>query len=296
MKRSEIINAMHSDELMTQQDIAENRPLPQLLDPEHREALRKLPFDHVHNFRDLGGYLTEDGRRLRWGKLYRSDKLSALSEEDQKYLARLEVKRIVDFRSDDERTNAPHRLLKEHEVRIDPMPITVEAAQVDRVTVRLMQDDVTPADMEQYLVDANREFVANFTPVYREWLHSLLDASSYPQVFHCTAGKDRTGLAAAVVLMALGVHRDVIMNDYLATNTYTAERIDSLLKGIFERKNWAVSPETLRVLFQVQPQFLNAAFELIDEHYGNVDNYLRQGLEFGDDHRQRLADLLLEAE
>ena len=176
MKRSEIINAMHSDELMTPQDIAENRPLPQLLEPENREALRKLPFDHVHNFRDLGGYLTEDGRRLRWGKLYRSDKLSALSEEDQKYLARLEVKRIVDFRSDDERTNAPHRLLKEHEVRIDPMPITVEAAQVDRVTVRLMQDDVTPADMEQYLVDANREFVANFTPVYREWLHSLLDA------------------------------------------------------------------------------------------------------------------------
>lgn len=294
MSRSDILHAVNNDIAAAIHDIAENRPLPQLLEAEQREALRKLPFDQVHNFRDLGGYLNVEGRRLRWGRLYRSDKLSALSIEDQKYFARLEVKRIVDFRSDEERSTAPHRLLAEHRVRIDPMPIAVEAAQVDSVYSRLMSDGVTPADMAQYLVDANREFVTRFTPVFRDWLHSLLDPSHYPQVFHCTAGKDRTGLAAAIVLLALGVPRDTVMSDYLATNSYTAERIDTIIRRVLSRNDWKVNEETIRVLFQVQPRFLEAAFEVIDERYGDVDNYLRGGLDFHDEHRQELANLLLE--
>ena len=107
MSEHDIAKTLHLQSAFSQLS-ADERPIPAQLPPEERLALRKLPFEQAHNFRDLGGYLSGDGRYTRWGKIYRTDKLSSLSEQDQRYLQRLGVKRIVDFRSDEERNTAPH--------------------------------------------------------------------------------------------------------------------------------------------------------------------------------------------
>lgn len=273
---------------------AEQRPIPALLPAAERASLRKLPFDQAHNFRDLGGYRTRQGQQIKWGMIYRTDKLSSLSEEDQRYLQRLEVRRIVDFRSDEERNSAPHSLGEDSAARIDAMPITVEAAQIELVTARLQKDDVSVDDVAALLVDANKEMVLRFTPVYRQWLHSLLDEQHYPQLFHCTAGKDRTGLAAALLMHLLDVPEDTIMEDYLATNHYTAARIDQIIAQISQMELFTVDEAIIRALFHVQPQFIDAAFTTISEHYGDLEQYFERGLGLGEAQRQRLRDLLLE--
>ena len=273
---------------------ADQRPIPMQLPPHERHTLRKLPFEQAHNFRDLGGYENRDGQQLKWGMIYRTDKLSSLSEEDQRYLQRLDVRRIVDFRSDEERLSAPHTLANANQVRVDAMPITVDAAQVELVTARLQQDNVSAADMGAFLIDANREMVSRYTPVYRQWMQSLLNGDHYPQLFHCTAGKDRTGLAAALLLHALDVPEDTIMEDYLATNHYTAARIDQVIEQIAQLDMLRADEAVIRTLFNVQPQFINAAFETIDEHYGSLNGYFEQGLGIDAKQRQQLRDLLLE--
>lgn len=273
---------------------ADQRPIPAQLPPDERLALRKLPFDQAHNFRDLGGYLSDDGRYTRWGRIYRTDKLSALSEQDQRYLQRLGVRRIVDFRSDEERSTAPHSLHPESQILIDPLPITVEAAQIERVTARLQQQNVCAEDMVEFLMSANRAMVTHFTDTYRHWIHSLLSADHYPQIFHCTAGKDRTGLAAALLLRVLGVPQDTVMDDYLATNHYTAARIDELIRQIQEMDMFTVEESVIRTLFNVQPQYINAAFEVITERYGDLEDYFRDGLALTPFQREQLCEMLLE--
>jgi protein-tyrosine phosphatase len=205
----------------------------------------------MHNFRDLGGYRTSDNRQLKWGRIYRSDKLSSLSEEDQNFILRLGISQISDFRSDEERQDAPHKLPSNAGITINELPIPLEAAQIERVAARLQEENVTADDMGHFLVEANREMVERYTPVYKQWLQSLLSEESYPQVFHCTAGKDRTGFGAALLLSILGVPHDVIVQDYLATNTYTAARVDHIVQYVNEKTMHQVNQDVVRVLFTV---------------------------------------------
>ncbi len=295
MSEQDINHAAFSDSVHQPLD-ASARPIPVDLPSTQRDNLRKLPFEQAHNFRDLGGYQSRDGRQLKWGMIYRTDKLSALSEEDQKYLQRLALRRIVDFRSDEERLSAPHALPIDCDIRIDAMPIAVEAAQIELVTARLKQENVSAGDMEAMLIDANREMISRYTPVYRQWIQSLLHTDHYPQLFHCTAGKDRTGLAAALLLHALDVPEETIMEDYLATNDYTEAYTEQTITQIFAMKLLPVSEEVIRALFRVQPQFINAAFDTISESYGNLQNYFEHGLGFTPSQQQDLRDLLLEGQ
>lgn len=273
---------------------SENRPIPALLPAAEREALRKLPFERMHNFRDLGGYRNENKEQVKWGKIYRADKLSSLSEEDLKFIARLGIKQVSDFRSDEEHQDAPHNLPNSSGVVIQRLPITVEAAEIERILTQLHKENVTADDMAHFLIEANREMVERFTPVYRRWLQSLLDEANYPHVFHCTAGKDRTGLGAALVLRILGVPKETIVHDYLATNSYTAKRVDHIVHYVTEKTMHQVNQDVIRTLFTVQAHYLEEAFKAIDEEYGDFDTYLETALGFAEAERAALKNLLLE--
>jgi len=121
------------------------------------------------------------------------------------------------------------------------------------------------------------------------------DEHSFDRViFHCTAGKDRTGLAAALLLRILGVSTDDVMDDYLATNTFTRERIERIVHHINEMTMHQVNEDVVRVLFKVQSRFLNEAYKSIDEHYGNFASFVEIGLGFGEAECGRLRELLLE--
>lgn len=270
------------------------RPIPAQMPPQQRLELRKLPFNKAHNFRDLGGYLTEDGRSLKWGKLYRSDKLSRLTDDDQRFLERLGIRKVVDFRSDEEREESPHSLLDQTQIIVRPMPVSVDAAQVEQISRHLMQQDATPDEMARYLIEANREMVERFTGVFRDWLGMLMEDEHYPMVFHCTAGKDRTGFAAAMIMTALGVPRNTVMEDYLATNHFTQNRIEQAVRYLGEHSMHQVNADVVRTLFGVQARFLEEAFIAIEEHYQTVDKYLEIGLGLGAPEIAELQRQLLE--
>jgi protein-tyrosine phosphatase len=244
------------------------------------------------NFRDLGGYLTEEGKRVRLGLLYRADELSRLSTSDQARLVELGVRRVVDFRGEAERQNAPDRLPSG--IEFIPMPITVEAVAVRSLQQHILAADNTAGAMSEFLQSAYNDFIVSYTPQLRQFMQGLLTDQAYPQVFHCTAGKDRTGVAAALVLTAIGVPRSTILQDYLATNRLTNDSVKRQVDALVARSGGQANREALTTLLQVQPAFLQSAYAAIDQQYGSMDNYLTQGLGIDLAQREVLRRKLLE--
>jgi protein-tyrosine phosphatase len=267
------------------------RAIPAELPSTEREAQRRLPVSGAANFRDLGGYVTRDGRALRWGALYRSDALADLSDEDLAYLERLELRRVVDFRSEAERERDPDRL--PDGPTVSWQPIAGQGLDPRALQDRLLAGEVSAEQAAAFLVEGNRAFVNEFRDVYARFLSDLADPANLPTLFHCTAGKDRTGFAAALVLLALDVPREAAMRDYLLTNTYTQAKTRRTLQVIRFASLFRADPDDLEPLFEARESYLNAAFAAIDAQPGGTAAYLRS-LGVDDALRERLRANLLE--
>jgi protein-tyrosine phosphatase len=267
------------------------RAIPAELPREVRESQRRLPVAGAANLRDLGGYATRDGRVLRWGVLYRSDALDDLSEQDVAYLARLRLRRVVDFRSAAERERDPDRL--PGGVTAVWQPIAGQGLDPHQLQDRLMAGEVSAEQAAAFLVAGNRAFVTEFREVYARFLRDLADPANLPTLFHCTAGKDRTGFAAALVMLALDVPRETAMHDYLLTNTFTQAKTRRTLQMIRLASLFRVDPDDVQPLFEARESYLGAAFSAIEETQGAAA-YLRDALGIDDALRERLRANLLE--
>ncbi len=256
-------------------------------------AERVLPLDGAHNFRDLGGYATADGRRVRWGRVYRSDDISELSDEDLDYLGRLGLRLVCDFRSDAERADSPDRLPT-------PAPetalLSISDTTVDPAELRerILSGDLGELDFAKVLIDGNRSFASRFTDRYREMFERLGDAQGLPALLHCTAGKDRTGFGAALVLLALGVPEQTVYDDYLLTNATTAARSERVLWFIRLRSFGRADVERIRPLFEARREYLSAGLDEVERGFGDVDRYLRDALGVDDAKRAQLQSALLD--
>jgi protein-tyrosine phosphatase len=240
---------------------------------------RSLRLSGASNFRDLGGYAGLDGRPVRWRRLFRSDHLAALTPQDGEALRSLGVARVFDFRGVSERAAVPYDLpgVVQH-----PLPIEPTVVQGLRTLVEA-GETLTAERTVLLMQQTYRNFVHHNAPRFGELFAHLL-ASDAPLVFHCTAGKDRTGFAAAMILLALGVPRGVVMQDYLLTN--------DLFRMPAADGGYAPA-EVLNVLWRVQAEFLDAALHAVDEDFGGVDAYLARELGVGAPERARLARLYL---
>ncbi len=267
-----------------------DRPLHKNDSSLQNEENRLLPMDGAHNTRELGGYKTTDGKSIKWGMLYRSDKLSDISETDQKYLQTLGIKKIVDFRSEEEKTEDPD-IIPEGIDYIE-MPISVDGAMRSKIEAVLKGE--TDKEVTSFLVDANREFVTSYTDVYENFLRGLIDEDA-PTLFHCTAGKDRAGFAAAITLIALGVSRETVIKDYMKTNTFTQERIEEILDQIELMSLYQTDAEILRPLIGVERIYIETAFKTAEKKYGSLQNFIRVGLNISDEDIQKLRNKFLES-
>jgi protein-tyrosine phosphatase len=262
--------------------------------PDAPAIRRSVGLDGAPNFRDFGGYLTEDGRRVRWGTLYRSGELSDLSSSDLKRLEELGIELVVDFRSDGERSDQPSRLPDDSRPELLELPIEDEALNPSELRRRLLSGDLEGVDFSQVLVEGNRGFASRFTPQYREMLERLLKSESIPLLIHCTAGKDRTGFGAALILRILGVPEASIFDDYLLTNHFTEDHSERTLWLIYFASLTRTDRDSVRPLFQARKEYLAAAFEEIDLRYGSFDRYLVEALGVGENERAALRERLLE--
>ena len=244
------------------------------------EFSRTLDLAGASNFRDLGGYASQDGRHVRWRRIFRSDHLASLTGQDRQLLAGLGVGRTVDFRGQAESAALAYEL---PEVRYHALPI--EPTVVQRAKeMALAGHSMTAPIAVQLMQDTYRAFVSDNTSQFASLFEQLL-LEDTPLVFHCTAGKDRTGFAAALVLLALGVSREVVMQDYLLTN------------GLYRRPSGLVSSapeEVLNVIWRVQAEFLQAALQAVDHDHGGVQRYLKHRLGMHEAATKRLAELYLQ--
>lgn len=206
--------------------------------------------------------------------LFRSDHLGGLDADDAAQIEALGIRRVLDFRGVDERASAACRLARAtvHSLPIEPT-IVQKLAELLAAGHRL-----TGADVTAHMQDTYRGFVRHNTPRFAEFFAHLL-ASDEPTVFHCTAGKDRTGFAAALLLKAVGASDEDVMRDYLLTN----ERLQ-----LPETSRMGLPREAMEVLWRVQPDFLDAAFAEVHAGYGSLEAYFREGLALREAERAEL--------
>jgi protein-tyrosine phosphatase len=241
---------------------------------------RHLNLSGASNFRDLGGYPARDGRTVRWRQIFRSNHLGRLTEGDIEVLRPLGLKSAFDFRGTEERVAATCGI---SEIAVHSLPIepTVVAALQARLTGGVA---LSPADALDVMRDSYRNYVRYNTPSFHALFAHLLEDRA-PLVIHCTAGKDRTGFACALILHALRVPDEVIAEDYLLTNR-------------FYRRDPGASSElpddVKQVLGSVQASFLAAAFEAISADYGDLEGYFSEGLGLGAGERSALEARYLE--
>ncbi len=237
------------------------------------------PLQGASNFRDMGGYRNADGRQVRPAHVFRSDHLAGLTDEDVARLQALGVRHSLDFRGVAECTATPYAI-----AGIERVALTIEPTVIARMQALVAQGIVPTTDETVDLMrETYRDFVNRYADTFGQFLKHLLEQPT-PQVFHCTAGKDRTGFAAALLLSALGVERATIFHDYLLTNQ--RYRRDPRIEG-------KGAAHVMKVLWQVQPEFLQAAFDEVDAQHGGMSDYLHGAMGLKPQELAELQRLLL---
>lgn len=269
--------------------------VPAELPQEQRAAHRLLNLEGVDNFRDLGGYQTAAGKTVKWGKLYRSANFAETSRADQRVLERLDLYALIDFRSTAEKAEEPNQLAEEPGYRLVEIP-TMDGGDNNiqgEIIARLENGEFSGFDPDAFMIEANRQFATRFTPQFREFIEVVQEAQGQPVVWHCSAGKDRTGFAAAILLRILGVPQDVVMADYLLSRDSALEARHTQLT-VLRLMEGEEAADKVAVLLGVEAPWLQTAFDTIDQQYGNFDTYVREGLGLDDADIEQLRAELLE--
>ncbi|NND66743.1 MAG: tyrosine-protein phosphatase [Halioglobus sp.] len=246
---------------------------------EHRAMERRLGMAGTPNFRDFGGYSTADGRRVKWGYLFRSGQLSALSESDVELLDSLELDLICDFRRVEEQESEPSLLPEQRRPRIASLPI-VPGSNSRFFEEAEGQMSAGPQAMYDFMVEINRDFAEEQTATYSRMFREILDIDDARFLVHCAAGKDRTGFAAALVLRALGVPDEVVMADYLLTRRYfhPQEQIDRLRQK-YDMEH--MDADAIVPMLEVHEAYLERALTAIAMSYPSLEAYLDEALGVG---------------
>lgn len=260
--------------------------------PAHVEK-RHLALEGAPNFRDLGGYETEDGRSVKWGLFYRSDNLSELTDADLERLSSLGIRLICDFRGSSEWREAPDRLPNESPPEVAHLEIWDESFDANGIRDALTSGELD-VDLRQMLIDGNRLFATTFSDRYRDMFARITQPPNLPALVHCTAGKDRAGFASALILRTLGVPIDTVYEDFLLTNHYTAAKIEKTLLMVRVFSLFRIDPEQVRPVLGVEPAYLDAAFEAIEQKYGTFDAYRRKALGIDDEQLAAFRQIALE--
>ncbi|CAN7183741.1 tyrosine-protein phosphatase [Phenylobacterium sp. LjRoot225] len=246
---------------------------------------RVILLEGGRNFRDLGGYVARDGRRLKWGRLYRSGSMAALTEAAYVQLAELGVRVICDLRTTSERETSPVDWRKVPNLSYWARDYDLSFGDLRAV---IASDLPTAEQASAAMVTAYRELPFEQAPAYGELFRRLADGEA-PLVFNCSAGKDRTGVAAALILQALGVPEETIVEDYLLSNL-AYDRAASATAAALAH----IDPEVTAAILGVDDRYIRAALAAIDDAHGSVERYLQDQLGLTGDALGRLEAHLLE--
>lgn len=226
---------------------------------------RLVPVKGAHNFRDVGGYKTTDGREVKWGKVYRSASINHLTDDDMALMESKGIKTVIDFRGKAEAAAAPDRLNPNTDYTLSPagsdsLPNPKQIAEL------LKNGDFL---IKMYGEEGLKYFGDRYRPMFVKLL--TLD-NEEALMYHCTGGRDRTGMATALFLYILGVPKDVITEDFVASNVYLKPIMGSMLKPLSQMSG--LSEEEVEHQMALRPELLKAFFEAISKQYGSIENFM----------------------
>lgn len=244
---------------------------------------RQIDIKGAYNLRDLGGLSTQNGKTIKRGKIFRAGQITRIPDTEFDKLAALNIQTICDFRTTKEQTASPDRWHNLEQINRCSLPVgegRMDTPWQEKVKMGLGK--------ESYLYKANRSYVETNFGQFKSFFKLLLDERNYPLLFHCTAGKDRTGFAAAILLHILGVDKETILEDYLLTNEFVEWfRIKMSVNPAFDF-------EAMRPILIADLDYIQGVYDAIAEHYGTMNAFLEQALEIGDKEIQQLKTILLE--
>jgi len=231
-------------------------------------AERFLPLESVNNLRDIGGYQTEDGRTVRWGKVFRTGNLSRLNNKDMKYLEAMNIRQVCDLRSTSKTKAMPDRLPPGVGYRHTPI---YEDEFTKEIFPKLLFRRHLLGDT---LANGYRNWPETGALAYGKLFEHFADSSKYPLMFHCTAGKDRAGIGAAILFSLLGVPEETIIADYSLTNLIFDQLYQEFIE-IDQVDRLSVPPSEVKIMLAANPDWIQRTLVFIRNEYGSAASYLR---------------------
>lgn len=251
---------------------------------------RHIPLTGGHNFRDMGGYPTSDGRQVARGRIYRSGTLSELTDEDHLVMDRIGLRLICDLRSTNERERRPSRIPPAARFEIWSRDHEMSAGDLMRI---LALPEASAPHIRDAMIAAYRKLPYEQAPSYRV-LFSRIAEGDLPVLFHCAAGKDRTGIAAALLLTLLGVERDVIVDDYALTDRFFERGCELVTKDPIGNRFTGIDRAIWAPMMRADPDYLMEMFDTLDQRHGSVRNFLIEILELEQPVLDRIVERLVE--
>jgi protein-tyrosine phosphatase len=270
------------------------------LKPDHgamREvSIRRLALEGTPNFRDLGGYETTDGRFVRWGLIYRSGVLTYLTPADYGYLGQLGIRVVCDFRTQQENAASPETWIPEAHVEHLSLPIGTDNKNTNASMPQVLATNPSPAQLKAWMTTVYSDFAFKAAPQYST-VFVQLEKDPLPLLYHCSAGKDRTGVFSAFLLLTLGVPEETVLKDYALTTSYLrdGESTEANRKMMASSGSSLsrLTPEQRQVLMAADPDYLRSTLHAIDTKYGSFENYRRTALHVSDTDVETLKQRLL---
>lgn len=231
---------------------------------------RRVPLEGSVNFRDLGGYETSDGRRVKWGQVFRSDNLGRLTDRDVSFVQRMGIRMVCDFRTPAEANKLPDRFPSTKQGRYLHLPIQHGEFDPAGTFERIKNGDIEWMT-EEFMITSYLKNIDDFASVWSVLFKILADGSKRPLVFHCTGGKDRAGVCASLVLLTLGVPEETVIDDHGLSNLYIA----AVLERIYDQiRSYGVDPNQIASYFTAPQNAIVAVVRHIRQTYGSAADYL----------------------
>lgn len=227
------------------------------------------------NFRDFGGHATTDGRRVKRGKLFRSEALHALPQEDHALLAELDIRLVCDLRSDLERARRPAHWPVPRAPTLLHMEVNVDLRAESCELSDMLRADPSAEGAHQMMLHAYRYIPEGLLRHLGKFFQAATATEPAAVLLHCSAGKDRTGVFAALLLLLLGVPKESVLADYLATNQCDIiDRLEAALGQLLETVlGQTPATEVVKLVAGVSETYLATALDAISTRYGSIEDY-----------------------
>ena len=238
---------------------------------------RRVTLEGAVNFRDIGGIKTSNNKFIKSGILFRSDELSQLTDSDLKTVEKLNLKVIIDFRSLKERSTKIDRVPPDGKIRQVNLPIIQQREDIPKWRFMIWwMFEARESDFSKFLAEHYKEIAFENSNRIREIITLIADKNNLPALIHCAAGKDRTGVITAIIQLLLGLSREQVLNEYLATNDYLGSRFDKMIQKFRRMSLYRLSYENLKPLLEAREEYLNGVLDDLFAKYASIENYLIQ--------------------